>query len=230
MRPLAVVDPELPVGLVAIPVRTRLIAPGDDLVALVRDAVRGTAAPGDVVVIAETVVAIAQGRFVPAEFVRPSKLAIALARRAGALSTVSQPESMQIVIDQVGVPKVLLAVAAQIGGRLIGRRGVFYEMLGEAIAAIDGYTGTLPPYERAIVFGPADPDAVCETIRADLGVGAAILDANDLHKAKCLGASADIVPELTERALLDNPHGNGDEQTPLVVLKWRGAGPHPLFR
>ena len=31
-------------------------------------------------------------------------------------------------------------------------------------------------------------------------------------------------------ALLDNPHGNSDEQTPLVVLAWRGPGPHPLVR
>jgi hypothetical protein len=32
-----------------------------------------------------------------------------------------------------------------------------------------------------------------------------------------------------ERALLSNPHGNGDEQTPIVVLKWRASGANPLF-
>jgi hypothetical protein len=230
MRPIAVADPELPAGLVAIPIRTRLIAPGDDLAALVRDAVRGTARPGDVIAIAETVVAIAQGRFVPAEYVRPSRLALALSRRAGALATVSQPESMQIVIDQVGAPKVAFAAVAHVLGRLVGKRGVFYDLLGEAIAAIDGYTGTLPPYERAIVFGPADPDGVCEALRNELGYGFAIVDANDLHKAKCLGASRDVVAANVERALLDNPHGNSDEQTPLVVLAWRGAGADPLRR
>jgi hypothetical protein len=230
MRPIAVVDPQLPAGLVAIPIRTRLIAPGDDLAALVRDAVRGTARPGDVIAIAETVVAIAQGRFVPAEYVRPSRLALVLARRAGALATVSQPESMQIVIDQVGAPKVAFAAVAHVLGRLVGKRGVFYDLLGEAIAAIDGYTGTLPPYERAIVFGPADPDGVCEALRDALGYGFAIVDANDLHKAKCLGASSDVIAASVERALLDNPHGNSDEQTPLVVLTWRGAGANPLRR
>ena len=45
-----------------------------------------------------------------------------------------------------------------------------------------------------------------------------------------LGASPQVVRESVERALLENPHGNGDEQTPLVVLAWRGAGPHPLVR
>jgi hypothetical protein len=111
-----------------------------------------------------------------------------------------------------------------------GRRGVFYELLGEAISAIDGYTGTLPPYERAIVLGPAEPDRVSAELADALGVHVAIVDANDLRRAKALGASPRLVRENVERALLGNPHGNGDEQTPLVVLVWRGAGPNPLVR
>lgn len=228
MIPHLVHEPGLPDGIVAIPVRTRLVGPGDDIGALVEAAVGGIARPDDVVAIAETAVAIAQRRFVGAEYVRPSRLAYALARRAGALATVNQPESLQIVIDQVGTRSVVLAAIAHVAGRLRGKRGVFYERLGEAIAAIDGYTGTLPPYERAIVFGPADPDRVCAELRARLGYGFAIVDANDLRRAKALGVSPDLVRANVERALLANPHGNSDEQTPLVVLAWRGDGPNPL--
>lgn len=228
MIPQAVHESGLPDGLVAIPIRTRLVGPGDDIGALVAAAVGGIARPDDVVAIAETAVAIAQRRFVAAEFVRPSRLAYALARRAGALATVNQPESLQIVIDAVGTRNVLLAAVAHVIGRLRGKRGVFYERLGEAIAAIDGYTGTLPPYERAIVFGPADPDRVCADLRERLGYGFAIVDANDLRRAKALGVSADLLRANVERALLANPHGNSDEQTPLVVLTWRGKGPNPL--
>jgi F420-0:gamma-glutamyl ligase len=226
--PVAVRETDLPEGLVAIPVRTRLVAPGDDLTVLVRDAVRGIAHAGDVVAIAETAVAIAQSRFIAAEAIRPSRLALVLSRQAGALSTMSQPESVQLVIDQVGRRKVIYAALAHVAGRLRGKRGVFYEVLGEAIAAIDGYTGTLPPYERAIVLGPAEPDRVAAELAAALGVHVAIVDANDLRRAKTLGASAQVDRAAVERALLGNPHGNGDEQTPLVVLAWRGAGPHPL--
>ncbi|HEY0396730.1 MAG TPA: coenzyme F420-0:L-glutamate ligase, partial [Candidatus Elarobacter sp.] len=93
MIPLPIKEQGVPEGVVAIPVRTRLIAPGDDLAALVGDAIGGIARPGDVVAIAETAVAIAQSRFIPAEFIRPSKLAMFLSRRAGPLATVSQPES-----------------------------------------------------------------------------------------------------------------------------------------
>ncbi|HTJ25646.1 MAG TPA: coenzyme F420-0:L-glutamate ligase [Candidatus Limnocylindria bacterium] len=230
MIPVAIREEGLPEGLVAIPVRTRLIAAGDDLAQVVGEAVRGIARPGDVVVIAETAVAIAQSRFIPAEFIRPSRLALTLSRRAGALATVNQPESLQLVIDQVGPRRVLWAALAHVLGRLRGKRGVFYEILGEAIAAIDGYTGTLPPYERAIVLGPAEPDRVASELAEKLGVHVAIVDANDLRRAKALGASPRLDRAAVERALLGNPGGNGDEQTPLVVLAWRGAGPHPLVR
>lgn len=228
-RSLQVQRSGVPSGLVALPVRTRLIRQGDDLSSLIAAAVRGIARSGDVVAISETAVAISQGAFVAAEHVRPSKLAYLLARRAGALATVNQPESMQLVIDDVGVPKTLFAVAMHILGLLRRKRGVFYEIMGPAITAIDGYTGTLPPYERAIVLAPREPDVASETIATEIGCGVAIVDANDLEKAKVLGASHGVARDLVERALLDNPHGNGDEQTPIVVLKWRGIGNNPLF-
>lgn len=228
MNTLRVERAELPRGIVAIPVRTPLVHPGDDLVALLERSVRGIACSGDVLAISETAVAIAQGQAVPAEYVRPSKVAYALSRRAGALATVNQPESLQIVIDQVGVWKVLYASAMHVIGRLIGRRGMFYEIMGEAIAAIDGYTGTLPPFERTIVFAPQNPDAFSQSVYERTGIGCTVVDANDLEKAKVLGASAGVNRANVERALLSNPHGNGDEQTPIVVLKWRASGSNPL--
>lgn len=228
-RGLAIDRPEMPAGLVAIPVRTRLVHAGDDLAAVVADAVRGIARAGDVIAVSETAVAIAQGEFVPAEYVRPSRLAYALSRRAGALATVSQPESMQLAIDRAGRARVLYATAAHIWGRLRGRSGDFYTVMGEAIAAIDGYTGTLPPYERAIVFAPRDPDAFAQSVAERIGAACAVVDANDLKTAKVLGASHGVRRINIERALLDNPHGNGDEQTPIVVLKWRGDGANPLL-
>jgi hypothetical protein len=230
MRALAVKRSEVPKGIVAVPVRTRIVRTGDDAVEIVAEAVQGIARSGDVIAVSETAVAIAQGEFVPAEYVRPSRLAYALARRAGALATVNQPESLQLVIDAVGPWKVLYAALLHVLGRLRGRRGAFYEVLGEAITAIDGYTGTMPPYERAIVFAPREPDAFSEAVLRRTGVACAVVDANDLEKAKVLGASHDVERAVVERALLDNPHGNSDEQTPIVVLKWRANGENPLLR
>lgn len=228
MRSLRVDRPELPSGIVAIPVRTPLVHPGEDLVALVERAVSGIARPGDVLAISETAVAIAQGQAIGAEFVRPSKIAYALSRRAGALATVNQPESLQIVIDHAGVWKVLYASVMHVVGRLVGRRGMFYEIMGEAITAIDGYTGTLPPFERAIVLSPQNPDSFSQSVYERTGVACTVVDANDLEKAKVLGASSGVNRANVECALLSNPHGNGDEQTPIVVLKWRAQGASPL--
>ncbi len=221
--------PELPVGMVAIPIRTRLVYPGDDLLTLVEHAVTGIAQPGDVLAISETALAIAQRQAVRAEFVRPSRLALLVSRHASALATVNQPESLQIVIDNVGAFKVLYAAVMHVLGRLVGKRGMFYEIMGGAIAAIDGYTGTMPPFERMIVFAPQNPDAFAQSVYERTDVACAIVDANDLQKAKVLGASAGVSRESIADALLSNPHGNGDEQTPIVVLKWRNSGANPLL-
>lgn len=229
MKRLRIERPELPDGIAALPVRTPLVRPGDDLVALISANVAGIARPGDVLAISETAVAIAQGQSVPAEYVRPSKLAYFLSQHAGALATVNQPESLQIVIDQTSPLKVLFASVMHVAGRAAGRRGMFYEILGEAVTAIDGYTGTLPPFERSIVFAPQNPDAFAQSVYERIRIDCAIVDANDLEKAKVLGASGGVNRRNLEYALLSNPHGNGDEQTPIVVLKWRASGENPLL-
>jgi hypothetical protein len=227
-RGLLVTRPEVPAGLVAIPVRTALVRPGDDLAAIVERAVKGIARPPDVVAVSESAVAIAQGELLAAEFVRPSKLAFAISRRADPMATISQPESIQLVIDRVGAGRVIGATVLQFLARIAGRRGAFYRVLGEAVAAVDGYTGTMPPYERAIVFAPREPAGFAQSVYERTGIGCAVVDANDLGKAKVLGCSSGVSPDGVAAALLDNPHGNSDEQTPIVVLKWRGAGSDPL--
>jgi F420-0:gamma-glutamyl ligase len=192
--------------------------------------VRGIARPDDVVAVSETAVAIAQRRTIAAETIRPSRLARVLSRRTGALATINQPESMQLVIDEAGAWRVLGAACAHVAGLAVRRRGVFYRILGETIATIDGYTGTLPPFERTIVLGPRDPGGVAAELAAATGAHAVVVDANDLGAAKVLGASAGVASERVAAMLRANPHGNGDEQTPVVVLAWRAAGPSPLLR
>lgn len=213
--------PMLPRRIVAIPVRTPLVKAGDDLPQLVRRCLAGMLSVDDVICVSETAVAIAQGRSVPAETIRPSKLARVLSRRAGSYATVNQPESMQLVLERAGTLKVLAAAAAGAAGRLVGRRGDFYRILGSAVAEIDGYTGTMPPYERHIVLGPKDPHIVAQTIAQVCEAYACVVDANDLGKAEVLGVSAGVRPDVVRLCLLQNPAGNADQQTPLVLLKYR---------
>jgi hypothetical protein len=213
----------LPPRLLAIPVRTPLVQSGDDIAAMVAACVRGIAASQDVICVAETSVAIAQGRSIAAEFVRPTFLARLLSEHAGIYATVNQPESMQLVMDNVGALKVLYASAAAVAGRVIGRRGDFYRILGPAVAEIDGYTGTMPPYERHIVFGPEHADDAAAALAQACGAHAVIVDVNDLRKVEILGASTGVAVAAVAECLRENPHGNSDQQTPVVVLKYRPA-------
>ncbi len=213
--------PALPRRIVAIPVRTPLIREGEDLPEMLRRCLQGMLRTDDVVCVSETAVAIAQGRSIRAEAIRPSKLARLLARRAGSYASVNQPESMQLVLENAGTWKVLAAAAVGAAGRIIGRRGDFYRILGSAVAEIDGYTGTMPPYERHIVLGPKQPAQVAEAIAQACSAHACVVDANDLGKAEILGASSRVDCEAVRRCLLSNPAGNADEQTPVVILKYR---------
>jgi hypothetical protein len=42
---------------------------------------------------------------------------------------------------------------------------------------------------------------------------------NDLKAVKILAATADVPPGFLEQALISNPAGNADEQTPLVLIR-----------
>ena len=227
-RPLAVARDGVPDGIVAIPVRTALVRAGDDLAAHRRGGSDGHRATRRRVAISETARRDRAGRFVAAETCARRRSRTRSARRAGALATVNQPESLQLVIDQVGHARVLYAALAHVFGRAFGRRGVFYEVMGESDRRdrrVYRNAAALRARDRPCAARAGRVRAV--RIRA-APAALAIVDANDLEKAKVLGASAGVDAALVERALLDNPHGNGDEQTPLVVLKWRGRGRNPL--
>lgn len=213
--------PSLARDIVALPVRTPLVRPGDDLPSLLQRCVAGMTRPDDVICVSETAVAIAQGRSIRAETIRPSRLARLLAQRAGSYATMNQPESMQLVLESAGTLRVLAAAAAGAAGRIVGRRGDFYRILGPAVAEIDGYTGTMPPYERHIVLGPKNPELVARSVADACGAHACVVDANDLGKAEVIGATPGLDLDAIRLCLSSNPAGNADQQTPVVILKYR---------
>jgi hypothetical protein len=213
--------PSLARDLVALPVRTPLVRAGDDLPALLAHYLAGMLRADDLICVSETAVAIAQGRSIRAETIRPSRLARMLAQRAGSYATVNQPESMQLVLESAGTLRVLAAAAAGAAGRIVGRRGDFYRLLGPAVAEIDGYTGTMPPYERHIVLGPKHPQIVAASIAEACCARACVVDANDLGRAEVLAATSGINIDVVRLCLSTNPAGNADQQTPVVILKYR---------
>jgi hypothetical protein len=126
---------------------------------------------------------------------------------------------MQTLVDLVGPGRVLYAFLGGIVLRLLGQRGGFYQLAGEQARLIDDVTGTLPPYDQFIVLGPADPEGVTKRIERETGIACAIVDVNDLKAVKVLAASQQIPEAFLTAALRDNPAGNADEQTPVVLIR-----------
>ncbi len=80
--------------------------------------------------------------------------------------------------------------------------------------------GTMPPFDKCIVYGPADADEVCERIVKETGAyGAVVADVNDLKRAAVLGKSGKLDPKKIAKILIDNPFGNASQKTPIVIIK-----------
>ncbi|MGE5589236.1 MAG: coenzyme F420-0:L-glutamate ligase [Bacillota bacterium] len=203
----------------AVPVRTELITPGTDLPTFVQRYTQGIAEAGDILCLAESAVAIGQGRAVRPSDVRPGALARFLSRFPHPDGSLATPAAMQLAIREAGVPKILAGAAAAAVGRALCRRGWFYRVAGHALAQIDDIAGTLAPFENFIVLGPFDPQQTAEKVRQATGLHTAIVDVDDASHVDILALTGGIEPEELFLALLGNPQGNDDQQTPLVVLK-----------
>ncbi len=202
-----------------LPVRTRLITEHDDLVEVVACYTKDLVRPGDVVVLSESMVAIAQGRAVVSSTVVPGAFARLLCRLPQKHGSLATPQAMQLAIDEVGLWRILAGVAAAGVGRLLGRRGWFYRVAGRELALFDDIAGTLPPYDRHIVLGPRNPAALAGRIKERIGADVAIVDVNDIHCVDIMAYAGELQEEAFRAALADNPAGNDDQQTPIVVLK-----------
>ncbi len=203
-----------------IPVKTRILTHKDDIVDVIQKYTKGNLGPDDVVSVAESVVAITQGRAVRPEDLKPGFWARLLSRLFPSEGSIASWHGMQALINEEGTMRVLIAVVCGSIGKIFGQNGVFYRMAGEQARLIDDVTGTMPPYDKYIVYGPHDPNGVAEAIRQATGCfGAAVADVNDLKRAAVLGVSKGLDPKVLEKMLLDNPFGNASQKTPIVIIR-----------
>jgi hypothetical protein len=216
-KPKAPIDLEAPV----VPLRTHLLRPGESVVEIVQRYAGEVGKPGDIVALAETAVAIMQNRMSYCEDIRPRFLARQLNFLFGMHSSLSSPYSMEMAIREVGLSRILLATAAGVLGKITRREGDFYRLAGRGVAAIDDCTGTLPPFDKHVVMGPAQGDQLVAEIKAKTGMDAVIVDANDLGKVDIFHTSDASRNQEVVDALKPNPQGNAAEMTPLVLIRKR---------
>lgn len=213
------------VSYARIPIRTRVVMPGDDLDAFVTEYATPTVQPGDILFVTEKIVAITQGRSFRLDEITPRPLARLLSKyvvRTPYGIGLGMPETMEMALRECGTPRILFAAAVSAVTKLFGRRGDFYRIAGDKARAIDGPTsGTIPPYNQAVVLGPDKPDEVAARLKTLVGGTAevAVVDINDIG-GNILGSTLDTAGEQRlVRILGDNPLGQGHQSTPLGVIR-----------
>jgi asparagine synthase (glutamine-hydrolysing) len=136
---------------------------------------------------------------------------------------------MQLAIQEAGLTRVLYASAGGAVGKLIGKRGLFYELVGGDIRAIDGPTEySAYPSNVSAKLAPKDPDDVAARLSAairervpaaykDTFGGTIVMDANDIGR-NVLGTDVPGDKSRFEEMFADNPLGQGSEQTPMAIV------------
>ena len=206
-----------------IPVKTHIVTDRDNILDVLRKYVSPVLQPGDVITVSEKVVAITQGRARPISQIKVGFWASVLwrfVRKVPYGIGLRAPWSMQCAIEEVGVPRIL--AAAVIGGatRVFGRRGDFYRIAGKQAAMIDAaHTAGLKEYYESVIKGPKDPELVAGQMAEALGAPTAIVDVNDIGGSWVVGGSSGLAAAVVEEAMRDNPAGQGDACTPVILIR-----------
>ncbi len=222
------------------PIRTELFKKGDKVPEKIAKLLNGYIANNSIMqqfdnrkwflVVSEKVVAISQGRSYFIWDINPSIWAKTLAKyvtRTPYGIGLGSPWTMQLAIDEVGLLRILLASAVSIFGKLVGRKGLFYVVAGETVRSIDGPTEySLYPSNVSAKLGPKNPIRVCQEIDTEIKsriktqnyLGSVIIDANDIGQ-NVLSNSTSLPSGLIEKVFKDNPMGQSNEQTPLVMVQ-----------
>ncbi len=205
-------------------IKTHVITDKDTIVGVCEQYAKPLIEENDILFITEKIVGCTQGRAIPLKDIKPRPLAKLLCKFV--LKTpygigLAMPETMEMALRECGTIRILFAAFVSAIGKLIGKRGWFYQIAGEKARAIDGPCDcTLPPYNECVSLAPAEPEAVAEDVSKALGgVGVIITDINDLG-GNILGAYPESIDcDLMVRILKDNPLGQSHEQTPMGIIR-----------
>jgi len=206
-------------------IQTHFVNVGESYIDLMEKYVKPVYQEGDIVSASEKVIALCQKRIVTEEECKPTFWAKFLCRfvhQTSAGPGMGLPVKMQFAINTCGLGKVLWAAICAGFGKLVGKHGVFYDMLGDEVYGLDGFYGRdIPEYEHMGVRIPENPRGVCDEIYEKCGIKMMIVDANDLT-VDMLGKGK-ALDEYTDAQLLemikDNPAGQDRQLTPFILIR-----------
>jgi F420-0:gamma-glutamyl ligase len=207
-------------------VHTHWLTEDDDLATVLDQATAELRRDTDTVAVSEKVAVLLTGRSIDSGTVSPGRLARYLAgnvRTIGNSRGLSIPEKMQLVLQQQGRARVVLAALSSALLRRLGRRGDFYRLAGNFARDLDGmrppYLGTLLP-----PLTPSEAQQLAEQLEQRLDTGVAIVDINDRGGSVRAVSSRSLPPADLRTALGDNPMGQGTRGVPFVLVRQLPAG------
>lgn len=211
-------------------VATHFVERGEDYLKVLKQYIQPLYKEGDIISMSEKVISMCQNNTVEMKDVKLgfwAKFLSKFAAKSSAGIGMNEPYKLQLAIDMKGLPLVLWASFCSALGKIVGKRGIFYEIVGQDVAGIDGFYShsAFETYHTLAVLNPKEPEKVCETIKNKLGYSCILADANDLN-IELLGCSPDLKDkgeEYLKKLIGDNPAGQDDELTPFIIIRTADA-------
>lgn len=205
-------------------IKTHFVKQGESYINIMQTYALPEYQEGDFISISEKIIALCQNRIVKKEDLKVGFWAKTLSKFASRTSAgvgVGEALKMQYAINKVGLPKILYASVASAVTKLFGKKGVFYEIVGQEVAGLDGfYNKVWDEYGEIGIEMPENPFGVCNEIKEKLGISCMLVDANDLGQ-EILGFSDDLKEKepFLKEFIKDNPAGQEKELTPIILMK-----------
>ncbi|MEF3244639.1 MAG: coenzyme F420-0:L-glutamate ligase [Caldisericaceae bacterium] len=175
---------------ISIPVKTSLIKEDEDITPIVEKYVLPLLKEGDILTIASTVAGISEGRIYSPDSIKVSPFAKTFSKFInqksipfGGAAPLANPYSMQVLIFEYGLLKVVFGLIMGVIGKFLGINGWFYKFTGQQSSILDDPPASIPPYDYYVILGPKDPIKFALRIKEKIGFDVAIVDANDLSAA-----------------------------------------------
>ena len=203
----------------AFAIKTDLLGCFDDPVNTVIEYCKGIVEENDILTIGESPLAIMQNRYIAPQNLEYSLFSKALCYFFHPTSSLATACGMQLLINRIGVTRITFALIFGFLFKLVGVKGIFYRLTGSESSLIDDISGTVTPYDKSIVMGPLNADLFCKEVSNYLNIDVAVVDVNDLGGVKVLASSNKTINKILTRNLISNPAGNGDEKTPIVLIR-----------
>lgn len=205
-------------------IKTHFIGIDDNFEEIVKKYILPLAKDNDIIVLCQKIVSIIQKRIVYKKDIKVSFWANFLSKFVKKTPygfSVGNPLKMQVAINIAGLPRVLIASFLGFTAKLLGIMGVFYRVVGNQVSEIDGFYGeAFSQYSDMGILGPRDCDMLCDNLKNKFNFSFAVADINDLG-GNILGISKNLKgkEKLLLHILKDNPAGQSNEQTPLIILR-----------